>query len=288
MKHIRPQSLAGMGREPDEAEPNAGVMRCLGQVELAKHLATEINAMGVPRNVLEITAPSPYAEVRERLRDGDIVLCQGRDPFSKLIQWSTKSPWSHVGMVFRVDSLDQVVIIEAVEKIGVRAVALADFLSRDSAGTHPYPGKILFVRHQQLKGDVSDPRVLELAKFAFSRLGCKFAPKEIAKIALRIAGGRLLGDRKTPGFLNADDEFICSEFVAGAYAQAGLAIPWDGLGFVAPSDIAEDPSLFPVAQADVEHPPRQFGVRKHRRRSRLETWPGRAAGAVAMSRAARD
>ena len=162
-------------------------------------------------------------------------------------------------MVFRVDSLDQVIVIEAVEKIGVRAVALADFLSRDSGGTHPYPGKILFARHRQLKGDVSDPRVAELATFAFAKLGCKFAPGEIAKIAMRIIDARLFGNRKTPKGLLSNDEFICSEFVAGAYAKAGLTIPWDGLGFVAPSDIAEDEAVYPIAQADVANPPRRFG-----------------------------
>ena len=224
--------------------------------------------MSIPSNVLETAKPKSYVQVRKTLRDGDIVLCQGEDPFSRLIQWSTKSPWSHVGLVFRVDSLDQVIVIEAVEKIGVRAVALEDFLSRDSAGTSPYPGKILFVRHEALKGDVSDPRVRKLAKFAFSRLGCKFAPKEIAKIALRIADARLFGNRKTPKVLLSDDEFICSEFVAGAYAKAGLAIPWDGLGFVAPSDIAEDPSLFPIAQADVAHPPRHYGETSQKKSDR--------------------
>ena len=91
--------------------------------------------MTIQDNVLETMAPVPYAQLRDSLRDGDIVLCQGRDPFSRLIQWSTKSVWSHVGMVFRVDSLEQVIVIEAVEKIGVRAVALSDFVSRDSAGT---------------------------------------------------------------------------------------------------------------------------------------------------------
>ena len=206
--------------------------------------------------------PVPYGELRGSLRDGDIVLCEGRDPFSRLIQWSTKSRWSHVAMVFRVDSLEQVIVIEAVEKIGVRGVALADFVSRDSAGTHPYPGRILFARHRALSGDVSDPRVAELARFAFAKLGCKFAPGEIARIAMRIIDARLFGNRKTPTVLLPDDEFICSEFVAGAYHQAGLTIPWDGLGFIAPSDIADDESVFPLAQADVAHPPRQFGKRR--------------------------
>ncbi len=224
--------------------------------------------MSISADVLETTAPTAYAQLRATLRDGDIVLCQGRDPFSKLIQWSTKSPWSHVGMVFRVDSVDRVIVIEAVEKIGVRAVALSDFCSRDSEGTHPYPGKILVVRHKELKGDATDPRVLELAKFAFSHLGCKFAPRKIFKIALRIVDARLLGNRKTPRMLLSDEEFICSEFVAGAYHKAGLTIPWDGLGFVAPCDIANDEGLYAVCQIDVENPPRAFGAkRKDRLRS---------------------
>jgi len=219
--------------------------------------------------------PVPYRQLRDSLRDGDIVLCEGRDPFSRLIQWSTKSRWSHVAMVFRVDSLEQVIVIEAVEKIGVRGVALADFVSRDSAGTHPYPGRILFARHRALKGDVSDPRVAELAKFAFDKLGCKFAPGEITKIAMRIIDARLFGNRKTPRVLLPDDEFICSEFVAGAYHRAGLTIPWDGLGFIAPSDIADDESVYPLAQADVAHPPRQFG---RRRREPAAPQPGAAEG----------
>ncbi len=128
--------------------------------------------MSIPQDALETFPPAPYEEVRKTLRDGDIVLCQGHDPFSRLIQWSTGSPWSHVGLVFRIDSLDQVMVIESVEKIGVRAVSLADFVSRDSAGHHPYPGRILFARHRKLKGHVGDPRVRGLARFAFSRLGC--------------------------------------------------------------------------------------------------------------------
>jgi hypothetical protein len=218
--------------------------------------------MSIPENALETFPPLAYSEFRSQVRDGDIMLCQGRDPFSKLIRWSTKSPWSHVAIAFRIDSLDRLIVIEAVEKIGVRSVSLSDFVSRDSEGTSPYPGKILLARHEELKGDVSDPRVKALAKFAFGHLGCKFAPGEIAKIAMRIADARLFGNRKTPESLSSDDEFICSEFVAGAYHRAHLTIPWDGLGFVAPSDIANDPRLHPIAQMDVANPPRPSKTKK--------------------------
>ncbi|HEX4182041.1 MAG TPA: YiiX/YebB-like N1pC/P60 family cysteine hydrolase [Caulobacteraceae bacterium] len=213
--------------------------------------------MSVPNDALETHPPVAYPQFRDLIRDGDIVLCQGNDPFSRLIQWSTKSPWSHVAMAFRVDSLDRVIVVESVEKIGVRAVSLSDFLSRDSEGTSPYPGRILLARHDQLNGEVSDPAVRELAKFAFGHIGCKFDPVGIARIAMRIADARLFGNRRTPKLLAPrDDEFICSEFVAAAYERARLKVPWDGLGFIAPCDIADDEHLSPVAQADVKHPPR--------------------------------
>ncbi len=190
------------------------------------------------------------------VQDGDIMLCQGKDAFSQLIRWSTKSPWSHIAMAFRIPTLDRVVVIEAVEKIGVRCVELSAFVSRDSEGTSPYPGKILIARHSDLSREADDPGLRALAKFAFDHLGCKFASGEIAKIALRIVTARLFGNRKTPKFLLRDDEFICSEFVAKAYEQAGLKVPWDGLGFIAPADFADDPKLSPIAQVDVAHPPK--------------------------------
>lgn len=211
--------------------------------------------MAIPDDVLQTFPPRPYEEVRKLVRDGDIVLCQGRDPFSKLIRWSTESPWSHIAIAFRIDSLDRVVVIEAVEKIGVRCVELSEFVSRDSNGTSPYPGKILLTRHEDISGDVEDPSLRAMAKFAFDHLGCRFAPVEIAKIGMRIAEARLFGAHHTPKMLIPDDEFICSEFVAKAFEQAKIKVPWDGLGFIAPSDFANDPKIRPLAQVDVSKPP---------------------------------
>jgi len=207
--------------------------------------------MSIADDVLKTFPPRPYAEVRALVEDGDLLLCQGRDPFSKLIQWSTESPWSHIAIAFRLKDLDRVIVIESVEKIGVRAVALSEFCSRDSEGTYPYPGKILLARRTGLKAAA----VKAMAKFAFDHLGCRFAPMEIAKIALRIAEARIGGARKTPHILIPDDEFICSEFVAKAFEAAEVKIPWDGLGFIAPSDFAADPDVEAIAQVDVAHPP---------------------------------
>ena len=210
--------------------------------------------MSIADDVLETLKPQPYAEVRKLVQDGDLFLCQGRDPFSKLIQWSTKSPWSHCAIAFRIESLDRVIVIESVEKIGVRAVALSEFCSRDSEGTSPYPGKIVLARHPAFKAMT---KVKPMAKFAFDHLGCKFAAGEIAKIGFRIAEAKFLGEHhKMPKMLIPDDEFICSEFVAAAFKAAKVTVPWDGLGFIAPSDFANDPKIEALAQVDVSKPPK--------------------------------
>ena len=212
--------------------------------------------MTVPDDVLDTFKPKPYAQVRKLVQDGDLLLCQGRDPFSKLIRWSTRSPWSHIAIAFRIESLDRVIVIESVEKIGVRAVALSEFVSRDSEGTSPYPGKILLVRHNAYGGGPEDPKVGAMASFAFDHLGCHFAPYEIVKIGLRIVTAQLFGKRrKTARMLLPDDAFICSEFVAKAFAAARVKIPWDGLGFIAPADFANDPDVSAIAQVDVSKPP---------------------------------
>lgn len=212
--------------------------------------------MAIPDDVLETFKPLAYPELRKLVKDGDLFLCQGRDPFSRLIRWSTKSPWSHIAIAFRIDSLDEVIVIESVEKIGVRAVALSEFCSRDSEGTSPYPGRILLARHNAYGGGPECPKIRAMARFAFDHLGCRFAPNEITKIGLRIAGAHLFGKKRhTPRMLLPDDEFICSEFVAKAFDAAGVKIPWDGLGFIAPADFAVDPDVDAVAQVDVSQPP---------------------------------
>jgi hypothetical protein len=209
-----------------------------------------------PDNILQSMPVRPYAEIRDEIRSGDLLLCQGRDLFSRLIQWATKSPWSHIAIAFEVQSVNRIVVVEAVEKIGVRCVPLSRFVSSDSAGHSPHPGRILLCRSDTIDGKADNVRAVALADFAFDHLGDRFAPGQIIRIGLRILAARIMGDRKTPKFLLPNDEFICSEFIAKAFETAGLPIPWDGLGFIAPADFALDPALSAVAQVDVSRPPR--------------------------------
>jgi hypothetical protein len=130
-------------------------------------------------------------------------------------------------------------------------VPLSSFIRRTSSGVAPYPGRILLARHRGFAATSAEQPLKRIADFAFDRLGDRFSHLETAKIALRVIVGRV---RVTmPRLLGPDDEFICSEYVARCFEAVGIKGPWDGLGFIAPSDIAADPDLDPVAQIDT-HP----------------------------------
>src|SRR3569833_1331048 len=201
--------------------------------------------MAIPDNVLSELKPIAYAKAREMVQDGDFLLCLVSDLFSRLIRWSTKTPWSHIAIAYRIPPLDRVMVFEAVEKIGVRTVPLSKFISMTSSGVHPYPGKILLARDQRFE-TLPETKKHALFGFAFAHLGNRFAAGEITKIGLRLLLGR--SGRRMPRFLGPKDEFICSEYIARCYAKAGLKIPWDGLGFVAPGDFAMAPDVQAVTQ----------------------------------------
>jgi hypothetical protein len=209
--------------------------------------------MTISDDVLTKLPPESFAAISPRLRDGDLLLCAGNDPFSRLIGWSTKSPWTHVAIAFRWPGLGRIMVFESVQQLGVRVVPLAKFIRQSSTGQRPYPGKIILARHEsylECGGKPGSAATKRLAEFAADRLGDPFAAREIVKIAIRISVGRL--NRKMPKMLGPRDEFICSEYVAKCFEKIKIKIPWDGLGFIAPADFAADPQIKAIARFRTE------------------------------------
>jgi hypothetical protein len=199
--------------------------------------------MAFTADVLTQLPREPLAEIEPKVRDGDILLCAARDPFSRLIGWSTKSPWSHVAIAYRWPSVKRLLVFECVQRIGVHAVPIERFISQTSDGSRPFPGRIILARH----ADTPGPRGLKpLVDGAIDDMGDPFSPEEIARIAARIALGRL--ERKMPKPRKSRHEFICSEYVSMCFGKVGIKIKWDGLGFIAPADFAADPKIRAVAQ----------------------------------------
>jgi len=205
--------------------------------------------MAIEADVLSTLQPETLSDIAGRVRDGDILLCSARDPFSRLIGWSTSSPWTHVALAYRWPELSQIMVFEAVQQLGVRTVTLERFISQSSTGQKPFPGKIILARHADYAdrgGKAGGAAMRRLADFAVGKFGDRFAPAEIAKIALRICFGRLGGTM--PKSLRAKDEYICSEYAAGCFDAVGIEIAWDGRGFIAPADFGRDPKVKAIAQ----------------------------------------
>ena len=202
--------------------------------------------MTIADDVLTRLPPVDYDVLRPQMRTGDLLLCQGDEAFSKLIRWATRSPWSHIAVVARIEEFDRVMALESVEKIGVRTVPVSRFISQDSAGASPYPGRILLARNRRFADMGTPEHVKAMTRFAFERFGYPFGGGEMTKIALRLIAGGV--GMKTPKPLQPDDEYICSEYVDRCYRQVGIETPYNKDGFIAPCDFAADPQVEAVAQ----------------------------------------
>ena len=205
--------------------------------------------VAVPESALSDLPPLDYASLRARVRTGDLALCSGQQLFSKAIRWATASKFSHVAMLVRLEEIDRVMVLESIEKIGVRAVAFSRFVSGNGRKPHPFPGQIVIARHSDFAEQATPERLGEMGDFAADRLGAPFSSGEILKIATRIAAAGL--GMKMPRQLLPDDEFICSEYVAQCYRHIGIHVPWDGRGFIAPADFARDPKVEAIGRVAV-------------------------------------
>lgn len=203
--------------------------------------------MTVPASALTDLPPQDYPAIRAIVKTGDLALCSGTQPFSRVIQWATSSPWSHIAMIVRLEDLDRVMVVEAVAKIGVRVVPLHRFLSGgDAQHRKPFAGTVVIARHAAFATGAADGGLRKLDDFAFDRLGSPFSSVEIAKIGARIALGAF--GIRVPRMATPDDEYFCSEYLAECYKRIGIEIPWDGRGFIAPDNFAADPRIAAVAR----------------------------------------
>lgn len=168
---------------------------------------------------------TPYDEIRDKLLTGDVVFCAGRYWFSRLISLSTGSPITHAGIVIRLDEVDRVLLLEAVEVAGVRLQPLSRLA--DS-----YRGMVFVAR-----GCVGD--IESAATWGMDQLAKPYSYLTIAALALRILrGSGRRGDPDKRGY-------VCSEFAARWLALAGETdlFPDDTIELLTPADLWEHSSM---------------------------------------------
>ncbi len=203
--------------------------------------------MSIAVDSFPAAAPADYGSVRAGLRNGDVLICSGSGIFSAMIQQATGSVWSHVGFILRLDAIDRVMLLESVEPIGVRTVRLSKYLDNYANNGKPYPGGLAVIRHRRFATEVGAARLSTLVQYAVDRFGYPYDKDEIAKIAARIMASKIPFTPRQRRRIRADEEFICSEYVARCYEQVGIEVKWNRRGFIAPSDFAADPEFDLVA-----------------------------------------
>ena len=179
-----------------------------------------------------------YEEVRNYIQSGDIILCSGNSVFSSMIKRATGSIWSHVGFIIRWNEIDRLIVLESVESIGVRAVALSHYVNDYDGNDEPYDGKILLARHDDFKED----NVSYLSRKAVDLLGKNYDKGEILRISKNLLFDGIRGDKK---YSMPDDnkKYICSEYVYECYKSIGLQIDHNDGGFISPADFAKEKKI---------------------------------------------
>ncbi len=186
-----------------------------------------------------------YITVRQKLQSGDILLCSGSALLSKMIQKGTRSVWSHVGFIIRLDVIDRVMVLESVESAGVRTVPLSHYVRDYKATGKAYPGRVYIARHRDFAQKVNAKRMNKLSQFAVDLFGYPYDKDEIVRITARI-GMSLFGFKKSD--VKRDREYICSEYAWECYNAVGIRIPYNKSGFIAPADFAGDKGVRLIAR----------------------------------------
>lgn len=200
--------------------------------------------MAVTTEQFEAMTPIPYSQAREGLRTGDILLFHAKNFPDDAIELATHSLWCHAGFIWRLPDVDRILLLESVDKYGVRAMPLSTRINGDAAHPKPYPGKLLVLRHVDFPAEPDNDKIKAMTGFALDRLGYPYSPAELAAIAARIVAG--VAGLTLPGRLDPKNGYICSEYVAKCYEAMGIALAPDREGFIAPADIANDPGVFAV------------------------------------------
>lgn len=190
----------------------------------------------VPLNLKEIQSAviTPYPDARNIIRTGDLLLCSGTKPVSRIIQTATRSPYSHVALVVRMLSIDRVLLLEAEWPYGVRVVSLSSYFKDWKSCDKPYPGHLLVARHAKLDTDNEDVLLMFLSELV-DILGRPYSLRRVLRIGLReivaLAGLRFRE-------LRLKKATVCSEYIHHAFSRLGIHIPCNPKGYILPIDIA--------------------------------------------------
>lgn len=169
--------------------------------------------------------PRKYKIIRNELQTGDLIFCSGNYFFSKLIQKFTKSVWSHVGIIYKDEKLNRILVLESEKLYGVRLAPLSKYVKDYHGKNKPYKGKVIIARVNA----TTDYK--QAISFGMDELTKPYDNVEVIRIAIRILFG--ITRRET------NRNYICSELVQECFKKENIIFK-DNDTKISPDDIWKD------------------------------------------------
>ncbi len=187
-------------------------------------------------SLLSPQAPKPpskqYEDIRNQIRNGDVLMYRGKSWESRIIMLVTKSKFSHAGIAVWWNQ--RLMVMEAIGKgVVVRPLSLS---------VQRYYGD---VELYQAVEEVSDADRLKLIMLAQQELGKEYATWKATLLGLKIL---FQTNKEKRDSLRRERQLFCSYYVAHCYNSIGKDLK-HGVSdrFMTPGDIAQSPVLKQVA-----------------------------------------
>jgi hypothetical protein len=226
-----------MSLRPDDASPPAREEPRLRQRKRGRRALRAIGK--AVREQRENAVVANYGEMRRSFRTGDVLLFRGRGLLSLIIRVITRSPYSHVGLLYSFEG--RVYCVEAVGA-GVRIILLSELLQHYDGGVDYF------------EVEASDKQRRRAVSFCFQQLGKIYDKPGIFRFA-----ASLIFDRRAVS--PRDDRWFCSELVAAAYAAQDLPLTAVQEAYTSPSDLAMSPRMKLVCSLKAEEEEKGDGAR---------------------------
>lgn len=165
-----------------------------------------------------------YDSIRDELKTGDLIFFSGDHWLSGLIRWRSRSAWSHVGIVVKIEEMDRLFLIESTLETGVRMIPMSFVIKSYAGDNYPYDGRVAWTRHKLLSE--SNDQLRKLKEFCLDNLTKQYDNKEYFRILWRT----LVGSKE----IFHDNKFTCAEYIYEAYLYAGLDLPKEHGYFISP------------------------------------------------------
>ena len=165
-----------------------------------------------------------YYQERENFQTGDLLFFSGDHWLSGLIRARSRSAWSHVGMVIRLEELNRVFLVESILEVGVRLVPLSFVMTDYDGEGKAYKGRVAWCRHAGIHADKE--KQIRLKEFSLDNLTKQYDRDEYWRILWRT----FTGSKE----LFEDSKYTCAEFIWEAYKHAKEQLPKERGYFISP------------------------------------------------------